>query len=349
MFRKEAIEYQKWKSTAVLFFKLPTWLIFILSLFFTLICVLYISLGSYTRRQIIVGEIVMQPHPIILSSPKSGYISEVYTKVNQQIKKNQPLFKIRLERVTDSGSIDANSINFVKTQIAEIQKIIKLLHKNKGETVTNLEKQIANNIKVKNEVLLYSKEIERSITKYLGLYQRYQKLLKRGEVSNDEVNNQHSKYLGYKEILNDLQLKLIQLESTILNLNNEIEAKKVDFDNQIIKYEIQISDLKIRLMELESVYEVIVNSPAEGIVESTSATLGQVVKEGDSLAQIIPAKKGEYQLVMWVPNSAVSFVKPSDEVNIRYEAFPFEKFGQFKGKIEHISALPASLQELTFL
>lgn len=51
---------------------------------------------------------------------------------------------------------------------------------------------------------------------------------------------------------------------------------------------------------------------------------------------------------MWVPNSAISFVKIGEGVNIRYEAFPFEKFGQFKGTIKSISTLPASLQELNF-
>lgn len=51
---------------------------------------------------------------------------------------------------------------------------------------------------------------------------------------------------------------------------------------------------------------------------------------------------------MWVPNSAISFINPEDKLNIRYEAFPFEKFGQFEGSIKHISTIPASLQELAF-
>ncbi|AHG86873.1 Secretion permease [Bibersteinia trehalosi USDA-ARS-USMARC-190] len=141
--------------------------------------------------------------------------------------------------------------------------------------------------------------------------------------------------------------ELVQLKSNILNLENEIETRKTDFDNQIIRYEMQKSDLDIRLMEQESVAEIIVNASADGIVESIGVTVGQIVKEGDVLSQIIPQNKGDYQLVVWVPNSSVSFIN-TDEVNIRYEAFPFEKFGQFKGKIKHISTLPASLQELSF-
>lgn len=131
-------------------------------------------------------------------------------------------------------------------------------------------------------------------------------------------------------------------------MENEIETRKTDFDNQIIRYEMQKSDLDIRLMEQESVAEIIVNASTDGIIELTSVTVGQIVKEGDVLSQIIPQNRGNYQLVIWIPNSAVSFVKANDEVNIRYEAFPFEKFGQFKGKIKHISTLPVSLQELSF-
>jgi membrane fusion protein len=34
-----------------------------------------------------------------------------------------------------------------------------------------------------------------------------------------------------------------------------------------------------------------------------------------------------YYLVLWVPNEAVPYISVGDRVNIRYEAFPAEKFG----------------------
>ena len=51
---------------------------------------------------------------------------------------------------------------------------------------------------------------------------------------------------------------------------------------------------------------------------------------------------------MWIPNNAISYVNINDEISIRYEAFPFEKFGQFRGVIKYLSSIPASLQELSF-
>ncbi|QLB15999.1 secretion permease [Mannheimia granulomatis] len=244
--------------------------------------------------------------------------------------------------------MNVNSILSLKSQISAIEKAISALEKNKIESIASLEKQIKNNKKIYQDKQTYSIKIEKSMSEYADLVKRYEKLLKVGHSNHDEVNLQKSRYFQQKSLFNELKQELVQLQSTILNLESEMENRKTEFNNQIIRYEMQKSDLSIRLMEFESVADIIVNASLDGKIESTNVTVGQIVKENDPLAQILPNNKGNYQLVMWVPNSAISFIKTGDEVNIRYEAFPFEKFGQFKGKIKTISTLPASLQELSF-
>lgn len=350
MFRQEALEHhsRKWKSTAVLISSVPSWLVFSVS--FTLITafILFVTFGSYTRRENIVGEITMQTHPIILTANKSGYISETYIKPNQSVKKGEPLFKITLDRISRSGDTSLNSIQSLREQIKGVELGIQLLRKNEQETIASLNNQIENNEKLHRERSKYLNELVQTMNKYFALIKTYENLLKKGESTHDEVNNQRSRYFSQKSLYDDVKKELVQQESTILSLKNEIETQKTNFRNQIIRYEMQKSDLDIRLLEFESVSELTVNSPIDGMVDSVSATVGQVVQEGDPLSQLSPVEKGKYQLVMWVPNSAISFVKPNDEINIRYEAFPFEKFGQFKGNIQSVSTLPASLQELSF-
>ncbi|QPB41620.1 HlyD family secretion protein [Rodentibacter haemolyticus] len=90
----------------------------------------------------------MQPHPIILSASKSGYISERYVTINQPIKKGDPLFKITLDRITDSGNVGINSINAIKDQIEKLDNIIQPVKDNQQETLGNLTKQIDKNRKI---------------------------------------------------------------------------------------------------------------------------------------------------------------------------------------------------------
>lgn len=348
MFRQEALEYRKWKSTALLISSIPSWLVFLLSFTITLSFMLYVALGSYTRRETILGEIVMQPHPIILSASKSGYISERYVEINQPIKKGEPLFKITLDRITDSGNVGLNSINALKAQIKKLDTMIELVHTNQTETLESLNQQIAKNRKIYSETAKYLVEVSKITEEYFQTLKKYEALMKKGYSANDEVASQRSRYFDQKTLRNSLREKLIQQESAILELENEIESRKTEYQNQIIRYELQQNDLEIRLLEFESVSELIINAPMDGLVESVSVTVGQVIREGDTVAQMIPANKSEFQLVMWVPNGAISFIKPKDKINIRYEAFPFEKFGQFEGTIKYISTVPASQQELAF-
>ncbi|GAB1653615.1 hypothetical protein Mh1960_00290 [Mannheimia haemolytica] len=61
--------------------------VFSISFFIFTAFILFIVFGNYTRRETVVGELVMQSHPILLSAPKSGYISENYIQPHQQVKK----------------------------------------------------------------------------------------------------------------------------------------------------------------------------------------------------------------------------------------------------------------------
>lgn len=77
---------------------------------------------------------------------------------------------------------------------------------------------------------------------------------------------------------------------------------------------------------------VIIKATTEGRIESLAVTKGQMVDKGSSLAQIKPTGDIEYYLILWLPNNSIPYVKPGDVINIRYDAFPSDKFGQFPGK-----------------
>ena len=38
-----------------------------------------------------------------------------------------------------------------------------------------------------------------------------------------------------------------------------------------------------------------------------------------------------------VPTRAIGFVQPGQEVILRYDAFPFQRFGQYRGTVERVS------------
>ncbi|TNH06260.1 HlyD family efflux transporter periplasmic adaptor subunit [Testudinibacter sp. TR-2022] len=145
-----------------------------------------------------------------------------------------------------------------------------------------------------------------------------------------------------------MQAKLIQQKIIISNLDSEMITQDNQIDSEILKYHIQKDELNIKLMEIKSITEIIINSPINGRVEAIHITSGQSIHENSPLLQISPSQKREYKLVFWIPSDGMPYISIGEKIKVRYDAFPYEKFGQFNGIIESISAIPASSQELSF-
>lgn len=110
--------------------------------------------------------------------------------------------------------------------------------------------------------------------------------------------------------------------------------------------ELQRYELQKELQNIDASGTIIVCALTEGRVDSLSVTVGQMVNVGDSLLQVLPHDIDHYALVLWVPNDAIPYIATGDKVNVRYDAFPAEKFGQFAGTVSVISKTPASPQEM---
>ncbi|HBZ2043993.1 TPA: HlyD family efflux transporter periplasmic adaptor subunit, partial [Klebsiella pneumoniae] len=175
----------------------------------------------------------------------------------------------------------------------------------------------------------------------------YDKYLSDGLITKDQYNYQHSLYFQQQSAYQSLVSQKMQLESQITQLNSDKVTKAADFDNQISSQYNQTNDYKNQLIESNANGNLIVKATADGRIESLSATQGQTVDNGSSLAQIKPIGNVEYYLILWLPNNSIPYLKIGDSINIRYDAFPADKFGQFPGEIISISSMPASRQEMS--
>lgn len=110
--------------------------------------------------------------------------------------------------------------------------------------------------------------------------------------------------------------------------------------------ELQRYELQKELVNADAEGEIIIRALSSGKIDSLRVVVGQMINVGDSLLQIMPDTFSTFYLVIWVPNDAVPYIAINDNVNIRYEAFPAEKFGQFSGAVRLISKAPASQQEM---
>jgi membrane fusion protein len=130
-FRKESIEHQqtKWVGKALLTPSTPAWLVLGLSLFFLTIFIAALTLGNYTRRINVFGEITSEPRSVNIFATQQGFISDRFVKVGDVVKKGDRLYLIDFSKVTHGGNFSIKTREAIESQLAQIEKIIDKLQK----------------------------------------------------------------------------------------------------------------------------------------------------------------------------------------------------------------------------
>lgn len=348
MFRQELLENRKmlWRGRALLLPGIPPLLVISVCIIFLTVFITFVIMGSYTRRVNVSGEITTWPRPVNIYSSVQGFIVKQFVTEGQEIRKGEPVYQIDVSRSTSSGVVSDNQRKDIENQIVRIANIISRLEDSKKATLQTLEKQKMQYQEAFERSTAIVRRSEEGIIIMKNNMNNYRTYQKKGLINKDQLTNQTALYYQQQNNLLSLSGQNEQNALQITSLESQIKIQAADFDNRIYQMELQRYELQKELINTDVNGEVIIRALSDGKIDSLSVTVGQMVSAGDSLLQIIPDKIKDHYLVVWAPNDAVPYINPGDRVNIRYEAFPAEKFGQFAATVLLVSKTPASSQEM---
>lgn len=348
MFRKDAIDNRKmnWRGQAILLPGIPLWMIITGCLIFTVGFVTFITAGTYTRRINVSGEITTLPRPANIYSGVQGIVTHQYVHEGDLIKKGDPLYQIDVSKSTSSGIVSENKKRDIQSQLKRVDDIIDRLTSSKKVTLDSLKHQkiqYLDAFTLSSDIIKRAEEGIKLMKDNMNNYRHYHE---KGLITKDQLTYQETLYYQQQNNLLSLSGQKDQNSLQLTSLDSQIQTQAADFDNRIFQMELQQYDLRKELLDADQSGTIIIRSFSEGKIDSLSVSLGQMVNGGDSLLQIIPANIKRFYLVAWVPNDAIPYISKDDFVNVRYEAFPAEKFGQFSAKVLTTSRTPASRQEM---
>ncbi|EKJ5348190.1 HlyD family secretion protein [Salmonella enterica] len=348
MFRQEALDNRKmkWRGRAILLPGMPLWLTMLGSIAFITAFLTFVIAGTYSRRVNVSGEVTTWPRAVNIYSGVQGFIVRQFVHEGQSIKKGDPIYQIDVSKSTRSGVVTDNQRRDIENQLVRVDNIISRLAESKKITLNTLKKQrlqYSDAFRLSSDIIRQAAEGIKIMKNNMENYRNYQS---KGLITQDQLTNQVALYYQQQNNLLSLSGQNEQNALQITSLESQIQTQAADFDNRIYQMELQRYELQKELVDTDVGGEIIIRALSDGKVDSLSVTVGQMVNAGDSLLQVIPENIENYYLIIWVPNDAVPYISAGDKVNIRYEAFPAEKFGQFSATVKTISRTPASTQEM---
>lgn len=348
LFRQEAVDHQRsyWKGKVILFKGISPLAISAGCIAFMAALIAMLCFFKFTQRIDVMGEVITLPHPLNISSSQPGFISQQFVQVGDTVKKGTVLFELDVSKNTNEGNVSDTNISMIKSKIANAEEIINKLKLNKDDLIATTQRQIQRyerSLVETDELLAATKQ---GLTKLETSLQSYNQYLKKGLINKDQYNNQHSLYVQQQNAYQSLSSQKMQIELQLTQSRSDITVKSAELDNQIAAQYNQLSDFQSQLIETNANGKILIKSTIDGRVESIAVTPGQMIDAGSSLVQIKQLENVQYYLLLWLPDNSLPYVKVGDTVNIRYDAFPSDKFGQFSGAIKSISSMPATRREL---
>lgn len=302
--------------------------------------------GEYTRTAKVSGWLVPEQGMVRVFAAQTGVATDLYVKEGTTVKRGERLMLLSTElqsaTLGDTQAQIARGLNTRRESLLEESRQQKIL--------------LAQQTRAFSSRLAALRSEEQQITEEIALQQSRLRLAEKSESRQRElremgfISDQQSQLAVEGKL--EQASKLRALERTRANLRRErltLEGDMNDlplkFQSQIAIIERNISSMGQELAEAEAKRETVVTAPQEGTVTSIQAETGGRANTTAPLLSILPAG-AKLEAHLYTPSRSIGFVRPGQKVLIRYQSYPYQKFGHYEGAVSHISRSAMSPNEL---
>lgn len=157
-----------------------------------------------------------------------------------------------------------------------------------------------------------------------------------GHVSNADFDSYKLELLSSQQQWKQAERNNLKSEAEVSRLTHEIAGSPQIQANERTVHENQLSDINQQLLTLNRDRQRILYATQNGVVSSLQASAGLMVDQNRPLLSLLP-ENSPIEARLLVPVRAAGFIANGQQLAIRYDAFPYQKFGLQEGQITSIS------------
>ncbi len=350
LFRPEALEAQRqqWLGRVQLVRPLSLGVMTAGVVVVALALVAFLSLAQYTRKATAMGVLVPDRGLIRLVPAAAGTVLERRIGEGQAVRAGDVLFVIGVERPLLEPAAQAQVQRSLDERRRSLegaarqeQGLVRARELALQRRVQALELELA---QVDSEAGLQRQRLvlaEQSLA-------RLESLQAQQFISDAQVQAKNEEVLGLRAAAQALARQRAALGRERAELEGELRTLPLTAGNTVGGIERELALLSREAAEQDADRRLVVRAPQSGTVSAVLAEPGQSVTPASALASLVP-EGAALQAHLFAPSSAVGFVRAEQPVRLRFEAFPYQKFGHRPGHVVQVSRTPLAANELAAL
>lgn len=300
---------------------------------------------EYTRKARVNGLLVPERGVMRLSVPQSATVVARPVQDGQQVREGDVLFVLSLDSANPTGDSLSRTLREREQSLGAAQAQQRELSTSQAASLKARIATLTSTLQQAETELQLHAQREALSQQSLG---RLESLAKDQYVSSAQVQTKREELLGLQAQRQALARERDNLQREALGLQAELQAIPLRAQVQQGELARDIAALQAQGAENEARRRLVLRAPSDGQMSTVLAEPGQVVQAGTQLAALLPART-PLQAHLYAPSSAVGFLRPHQAVRLRYQAFPYQKFGQQDGEVLQVSRTPLQAAELAQL
>jgi membrane fusion protein len=321
----------------------------LVGLLFLLLGLVLIVVISYTARVPVHGELLPAGGVITVESDLAGTVSAVHVNEGRRAEVGEVIAIVNSPRETADG----DSLLLIRSEMEARERgyseMLVQLDKQRLQMLSDANAEIEHlkedlTVLEQQAQIISAKEVlaKDALTRMHIL--REQKL-----VSTLELSRYESELLGVRT--NELEwrraVSAAQRQIAVVERMSSERVASIKTERNRIKQE--LSSVRQELAESLSRSQRIVRAPVTGQVSARLVGVGQAISAGQPLITITP-ENAELEAVLNVPSKAIASLAEGDELMLRIEAYPYQRFGLQRAIVNSVSGttIPSGENQPTY-
>lgn len=342
LFRSEALDAQRqqWLGEVRLARPLSLRWVTIGAVLLALVAGTFLSVAEYTRRTPAQGVLVPDRGLIRVLPPLAGTVVEAPLREGETVEAGEVLFVLAVQQALPEAAVQAQVQRSLAVREASLREALiqqqRLLQTQQAALQRRLQALDSELAQLDAEATLQ----QQRLTLARQALARLESLQAENFVSPAQTQAKGEEVLALQAASQGLARLRAALERERAEIDGERDALPELAAGAVSALERELAQLDRETAESElGERRMVVRAPQAGTVAAVLTEPGASVGLGQALATVVPAGS-TLQAHLYLPSRAMGFVQSGQTVRLRYEAFPYARYGHRPGRVLQISRSP---------
>ena len=309
--------------------------------------VTYLSQAQYSRQATVSGWLEPPAGIVKVYADQPGsIIHSVLVTEGQKVRRGEPLIALSVHHSLADGRVAQETLQHeyeqqlvgLEQQISYTQSLYQQKHRGLTQDLAALNHE--------HDGLMQLQALAEA--QLLLAQQHYQRLapLSGTHIAAREVDAAYTVQLNAQQALGDKQQALAALTRSLAQTRQALQALPLEQHNALAALEHQRSEIRQQLVQLQSQSQRILRASRDGVVSNLVAAEGHSQPVNKPLLTLNPVDQ-QVRARFAIPVRAAGFVEQGQQLALRYDAYPYQKFGLHGAVITTLSSaamLPGEIE-----